>query len=134
MTFLKCLEFFYGNPNLQSICCDANETIYVQNQCNNYDYTNTVITTDCSGLKLTTENADYQENSLVLYPNPASSILNIETKSVIDSIAISDINGRLVATNLFDSNKIDVQNLQSGIYFLKINIDSEIKTLKFVKE
>ena len=124
----------YGNPSLQSICCDANETIYVENQCNFLDYNNTNVTSNCSGINLSTENVEFQENKLALYPNPASSILNIATKAIIDSISVSDINGRFVATNLFDSNKIDVQNLQSGIYFIRIESNSESKTLKFVKE
>lgn len=123
-----------GNPNLQSICCDANETIYVQNACNFFDYINTNITTNCSGLNLSIENSEFTENRISLFPNPTSNILNIESKSVIDSISVTDINGRFVATNLYDSNKIDVQNLQSGIYFLKITYDSQIKMLKFVKE
>ena len=123
-----------GNPTLQNICYDANQFVTVQNQCNYFNYTNTVVTSNCSGILLATENNEFLENKLALYPNPASSILNIETKSVINSILVTDINGRIVAANLFDSNKIDVQNLQSGVYLLKIATDSETKTLKFVKE
>ncbi len=131
---LEAAVAFAGNPNLQYICCDANETVYVQNQCNALDYSNTTVTTNCSSLNLSTENQEFTENRLALYPNPASSILNIATKAIIDSISVSDINGRFVATNLLDSNKIDVQNLQSGIYFIRIESNSESKTLKFVKE
>ncbi len=123
-----------GNPTLQNICCDASQIITVQNQCNFYNYTNTIVSSNCTGLSLSTENEVFVENRISLFPNPTSDFLNIESKSIIDSISVSDINGRNVAANLFDSNKVDVQNLQSGIYFLQIVSNSKVNTIKFIKE
>lgn len=125
---------FSGNPTLQSICCDANEIVYVQNQCNFLDYTNTIVSSNCSSFNLSTQNTEFTENRVSLYPNPTSNFLNIESNSIIDLISVSDINGRFVTTKLIDSNKVDVQDLQSGIYFLQITSNSKIKTLKFVKQ
>ncbi len=124
----------FGNPTLQNICCDASQIITVQNQCNFYNYTNTTVSSNCTGLSLSTENEMFVENSISLFPNPTSNILNIESKSIINSILVSDINGRNIPANLFDSNKLDVQNLQAGVYFLQIISDSTVKTLKFIKE
>lgn len=123
-----------GNPTLQNICCDASQIITVQNQCNFFNYTNTIVSSNCTGLSLSTENEVFSENRISLFPNPTSDILNIESESVIDSISVSDINGRFVAANFFDTNKVDVQNLQSGIYFLQIVSNSKINTIKFIKE
>ena len=64
-----------------------------------------------------------------LSPNPATSILNIQSEVTIETIEISDVNGQLISVhNVFgQSTSLNLGNLTSGIYFIKLNAsDSSI--------
>ena len=78
------------------------------------------------------------QNEVTIYPNPASSILNIENKSneSVAAISIYNLNGAMVkevksSTSL---QSIAVADLQSGIYFVKIQMNSQVVNYKFIKE
>ena len=72
-----------------------------------------------------------------VYPNPATSYINLDIKAgnaSITSYAISDLNGRSILSETSKSNilskKIDTHNLLPGIYFLEVNTDLGAKRLK----
>lgn len=74
---------------------------------------------------------------LVLYPNPANTILNITTGLQLENAIynIYDISGRRVMTNsLNNSNSIDVSQLSAGNYILSIISDNTIRNQKFIKQ
>lgn len=79
-----------------------------------------------------------QSNSLSLYPNPASNLLNIDNKSgkTISNVAIFTINGALVKqmTGAQIGSAIAVDQLQSGMYFVKITLDGAVENYKFIKK
>jgi hypothetical protein len=70
---------------------------------------------------------------ITLYPNPTSTTLSIDAPFAIDSVEVIDSNGRTVKADRLDSNKLQVQHLQSGVYFLKIVSNNLVKNIKFVK-
>lgn len=75
---------------------------------------------------------------IVIYPNPASSVLNIDNKSgeSILSVAIYAINGTLVK-EIPSSNAaatIAIDDLQSGIYFVKIVVSNQVLNYKLIKK
>lgn len=72
------------------------------------------------------------EYNLSLYPNPVTSILNIETKEEY-SIKIITLLGKTVATKHLSigSNVIAVEDLQPGVYFIHFENGN---TVKFMKE
>lgn len=74
--------------------------------------------------------------SIVVYPNPTNSILNIDSNNTIKTVQLYDISGRLLQTNLSDSYKVSIDMTQrsNGIYFLKIASDKGQKVEKIVKE
>jgi hypothetical protein len=74
--------------------------------------------------------------SIVVYPNPTNSILNIDSNNTIKTVQLYDISGRLLQTNLSDSDKVsmDMTQRSNGIYFLKITSDKGQKVEKIVKE
>ena len=80
------------------------------------------------------------ENNILIYPNPAQQILNIKnnTYAIIDSAIIYDVRGRLISTTQINDSRvtksINVSNLQSGLYFVKLNINDTSITKKFVVE
>ncbi|MGO4710797.1 T9SS type A sorting domain-containing protein, partial [Chryseobacterium sp. 2TAF14] len=64
-------------------------------------------------------------------PNPASDFVTIKTKLTISSVDILDANGRNVISNLsLNNDKIDIRNLSSGVYLLKINYKEGLSTTK----
>lgn len=70
-------------------------------------------------------------NTVGIYPNPASHV--IQVKGITDdyNYAIYDITGRMVMKGSnYAQNAIDIQNLSKGTYFL--NVES-FDTMKFVK-
>ncbi|VXB74172.1 MULTISPECIES: T9SS type A sorting domain-containing protein [Chryseobacterium] len=73
-----------------------------------------------------------------IYPNPTAEILNIETDSKINSIAIFDAKGSLIKnfqeTGISNGKRINVSDLVSGIYMLKVKTSTSEFTKKFVKK
>lgn len=60
------------------------------------------------------------ESTFSIYPNPSASGVFFTNYSETDSYEVYSINGALVASNSLKSNKIDLSNLKSGMYFIKI--------------
>lgn len=78
--------------------------------------------------------SDDNSNNLTLYPNPASDFIylkGIDYKMLSENYEISDINGKELQSGKLESkNKISIESLSPGVYFLKI--DNHI--VKFVKQ
>lgn len=76
------------------------------------------------------------DKSITIYPNPANSFVNITCNSVIKSIEMYDMQGRLLETDLNDTNTavLDISSKQKGIYFLKITSENGSKVEKIMKE
>lgn len=75
---------------------------------------------------LATENVQV-ENNAFLFPNPASSIINIGLKDIETATAtISDLNGRALKTEkiLNGSCIINISNFANGIYFIEIDTEN----------
>ncbi|SDB21165.1 Por secretion system C-terminal sorting domain-containing protein [Flavobacteriaceae bacterium MAR_2010_188] len=74
---------------------------------------------------------------LRIFPNPVSSFLTLQSsKSLSNSkIVIYNVLGTKVKSqnSLGSSNKIDVTSLANGVYLLKITLDNNTKTFKFIK-
>jgi uncharacterized delta-60 repeat protein len=71
---------------------------------------------------------------LNVYPNPASSELNIEVKGEkIEAVKITSINGQIMNSE-FVANKININNLSSNLYFIEVKTANNIYRTKFIKE
>ncbi len=73
---------------------------------------------------------------LSIYPNPTNSelFINFTPKNQKQKLLIYEVNGREIATYIFNEEqsfqkKIDIKNLKTGIYLLKI-IDGDYSTVK----
>ena len=89
-----------------------------------------------SGLSNTT--SDFDENSIQIYPNPATNEINVSNtrNSGISTITIMDVNGRTIKQNTFNnfSNvQVNIAELSKGVYLMKINLEAGIVTKKIVK-
>jgi uncharacterized protein YjdB len=72
-------------------------------------------------------------NENVVYPNPATTSLNITSPEKIASIAITNLIGQTLFSNSYHDNEVqvDVSGLPTGVYFIRIN-GAEVR--KFMKE
>ncbi len=71
-----------------------------------------------------------------LYPNPASEYVNVELPFKVDRILVLDINGKQVKeiSNLsVGVNSIQIEELSSGNYFVKLESGNKTRILRFVK-
>ena len=71
------------------------------------------------------------------YPNPVTDVLNIKvTSGEINKLAIFDLTGKSLYMdyNAKNSTQIDVNWLNNGLYFLKVETKSGTHLLKFIKE
>ncbi|MDB4303329.1 T9SS type A sorting domain-containing protein [Desulfosarcina sp.] len=75
-------------------------------------------------------------NPFVIYPNPFSDNLKINTQLQNYSIQLLDIFGKLVITQENMNGNIDVNlpSLSSGVYFLILESDTFRQTLKVIKQ
>jgi hypothetical protein len=92
--------------------------------------THTVIEGDT--LSITDENlADVS-----IYPNPVEDQLQIITSAdVTNKIAtVFDINGKRIINVKLNTNSLDVSNLQSGVYFLRLESEGKSIKRKFIKK
>ncbi|MBO7287112.1 MAG: T9SS type A sorting domain-containing protein [Bacteroidales bacterium] len=83
-------------------------------------------------------NIEVAENDFVIYPNPVNDRLYIETQTLTQTIEIYDVYGRI--QNLSNSatqqlsNSINVDNLNSGVYFVKVVTENGEVVKRFVKK
>ncbi len=77
------------------------------------------------------------EYSLKVYPNPTTSIVKIESKSVIKNIQVLDLAGKVLRSSENISNdkgSVDLSGLPSGIYLIKImSTENSMKIVKITK-
>jgi hypothetical protein len=68
---------------------------------------------------------EYSHNTNInIYPNPTNDKLYIKAETEIEDVVVYDVYGRHLVTetpSLQDNVAINVENLKSGIYFVKIN-------------
>lgn len=76
-------------------------------------------------------------SEIMVYPNPSTSLVNIESKSPMNSIDVYDLLGRLVkGKNNLHSNKaqLSLDGLQKGVYFIQVLSGNRMQTIKLIKE
>lgn len=83
-------------------------------------------------------NSSPLENSFIVYPNPSSSILYIETSNglIIEEINLLNVLGEtVIRQNISNSysSSIDISSLVNGIYYLKLLAKNKLLTTKIIK-
>lgn len=123
-------SWFYNN-NIYSIT-DFDSITYVATKNSEiiYTYKKGNNSNACSGLGID----EIEKKEISIYPNPVSTELNIDLPIFPQKkleILVFDVNGRLVYTD----NKLSfsIEDLNSGIYFVKVVADAQIYTKTFVK-
>ncbi len=79
---------------------------------------------------------DFVDAKPVLYPNPASTTINLKGLSVISSVEVFNALGQKVITTTPNSDevKLNVSGLQSGLYIISTIAEGKTTTQKFIKQ
>ncbi len=76
--------------------------------------------------------------SFNIYPNPVNDRLYIETEATIESVTICTVTGVMVGQQTTDNRQqtlsIDVTNLNSGVYFVKVVTENGEAVQRFIKK
>jgi hypothetical protein len=83
---------------------------------------------------LGTNDVEFANNSISLYPNPANDVLNISSSKSITKIEVFDMQGRNVASNNNASN-VNVAALGKGAYIvIVVQENGSVVAKQFIKE
>lgn len=81
---------------------------------------------------LNLEDAQLNTNQLSVYPNPSINYINISGLTNIQNYSIYNVLGIKIQTGTTsNTEKVDIQNLNNGLYFIEFK---EGNTLKFLKK
>ena len=80
-----------------------------------------------------TEDIEQAVQELSAYPNPCGDVLNISQSTTGARYFIYDLNGSLIQSDKA-SSMINVSNLTTGVYFLKLVGQTNTQTLKIIKK
>lgn len=78
----------------------------------------------------------FQTSDFEVYPNPVTDILNISNNENITNVSVFNLLGQEVFSKTAATNisQIDLSNLPSGAYMVKVATDGFVKTIKIVKQ
>ncbi len=80
-------------------------------------------------------NPTIDPEQIILYPQPALNILYVVSPKAPTSYEILNIKGQIIQKNkAITSQKVEVSQLSSGIYFLKLKFGQHFSIHKFVKD
>lgn len=87
-------------------------------------------------VQTTLGSTDFDLNGLTVYPNPVKNILNFSYTHDISSVSVYNFLGQQVLSKSLQTNKseIDLSELTSGTYYLSIQSQDKVKTIKIIKE
>ncbi len=112
----------------------AGETYYIQVD----GYDDSVGTFDIGVFDLSTLSVTSVENNLSLtyFPNPVKNELTLKAQTLIENVSIYNMLGQEVlriSPKAMESN-LNMNQFQSGAYFVKVTIDGNVETIRIIKE
>ena len=81
-------------------------------------------------------NTDFDNNSFTAYPNPVKDVLKVSYAQNISDIAVYNLLGQQVLLMNVNATKgqVDMSNLATGTYLVKVNTENAVKTIKVIKQ
>ena len=119
--------------SLLNDCNDNNAAI----NSNAIEIDGNAIDENCDGIFCTTLSISENEleKTVSLYPNPMNGVLNLSSDLPILKVEIYDMTSRLInLKKTAPENSINVSDLKSGNYILKIYTEKGFTNIKMIKE
>jgi hypothetical protein len=76
---------------------------------------------------------EIQDKNLVISPNPSTGIFRWNDIS-LKNVDVYDVSGRIIFQERTDNQEVNLQNLQTGIYFLRLSNEKNTFVRKIIKE
>lgn len=84
---------------------------------------------------LSTNETGAAKNTIKVYPNPFSEVLNISDAADVKSVLVTDISGRLIKTLANPGSVVQLGDLKQGIYLIILEMkDGSRQTVKTIKK
>jgi hypothetical protein len=142
---------FYTAPDENAVETDLELVDWFQNQClpgttasintvaGQAYYVYVVSHESISDVVIDGTNLGTEDNTIegfTYYPNPAESTLNLSSLDIIESVAIFNILGQRVIDQNVNSttSELNVSDLATGTYILKVSVNGQIGTYKILKK
>jgi hypothetical protein len=77
---------------------------------------------------------DQIKTTVRLFPNPAQTYLSISSQSPATDFTVFNTLGQVVFQGKLIDNNINVSELNSGVYFLRLNVENESIIKQFIKQ
>lgn len=74
----------------------------------------------------------FTASNFSIYPNPASSTISISSNETFETVSVYNMMGAEVISTT--GNSVNVENLASGVYILKLSNNSQSVTKRFIKK
>ncbi|KFC21394.1 T9SS type A sorting domain-containing protein [Epilithonimonas lactis] len=128
-TFNNCL-YVYGapaHPDYISVSIITEDTIF-------YDFSAGPISNPPACL-LAVNDPSKRVAVVKIFPNPVQDFVNIESDKNFIAYEIVDESGKLIVNKDMKGSKIDISNLKTGVYFIKLkSLNNETNIVKFIKK
>lgn len=79
-------------------------------------------------------NDNVKANAIQVYPNPAIDLLNITKVSDKATYTIFNMAGQAVSKGKVSNNKVQVSQLEKGVYMIAVDNGGEVSQVKFIKK
>jgi len=123
------LWYYNGSP-----ISGASGIDYTPTQGGSY-YVEVINSSGCSGqsspIQFSGVGINEIDNNLSIFPNPTSGIINIVTESKVEFVSVYNTIGKKENIEI-RNNKLDLSNLNNGIYFINLSTRGEIITKKII--
>ncbi|WP_438422332.1 PQQ-dependent sugar dehydrogenase [Aquimarina macrocephali] len=118
----------YGNGSYELTSVTSNTVL-----ASGASFTSEEIKNFCVGNNNTDVKINLDNSSFKIYPNPAESFIIIKTNdSNNSSFKIVNKIGQIVKTGIISRNKIELNDLSSGLYFISVTSNTKTQIKKFI--
>lgn len=78
----------------------------------------------------------FDASSFSFYPNPVKDVLNLSYSQNISKVQVINLLGQEVKSVSINAAQaqIDMENLPTGTYLVKVTSDNQVKTIKVIKQ
>jgi len=126
------LEFTYGLSLLSLTGQTPGATILVRA----FGYNGSFGNYSISAYDASLGNGSFDSSNFTFYPNPVKDVLNLSYSQNINKVQVINILGQEVKTVSMDATQaqVDMSNLPTGTYLVKVTSDNQVKTIKVIKQ
>lgn len=131
-TFLNILLTWNTQDPVSAREIERNDAVYARQNNRNPFIDHQEYATQIWGLPLAISTFD-SLNTVSIYPNPSSNLVNISTAVTLDEIDIITFNGQVlqqIKNPTIQNNTYSISNLPKGFYFLKLSSSTSSVTKK----